>query len=517
MGARRHAVLLCLLAVGCGGPLLDVEEEQPRSEPLAEFEDGAVTAQGWSPVPGRVRLVEDIFPPSEDIPRYVRGPEGLVSFRGRLFFSVDFEDGHRALGRSDGTAPGTYPVKEFPPSGGPAYLHFLSYLTPVDGQLFFVVGDEVRGSELWVSDGTRQGTRLVANISPRFGGWYLSHFMAVRGRLLFFRSTFETPTTPARVELWRSDGTTAGTVRVLDFGPESSVGSAQVVEDGTLFISLTTPRYGSELWRTDGTARGTTLVADIVPGPRGSSPGNFRAVGRRLFFTVEHPIRGLAFWRTDGTAAGTTLFHALPPGEVNLRVLEVAGKYLYFARSNASAQLMSLYRLKVVGSRRDCAERVAILPNPFADQEDAMPYITEYAAAGGRLFFGLGIGSSGPAPRDVQLWVTDGTARGTEMLYRPLSLSDEYGSPIFALDGSILFVGFDAATGLEPWVSDGTVEGTRLLQDIASGPESSYPRGFTRVGRQVFFTAFDPVHGNELRVLPLHRSHSSCEVEGQER
>jgi ELWxxDGT repeat protein len=87
-----------------------------------------------------------------------------------------------------------------------------------------------------------------------------------------------------------------------------------------------------------------------------------------------------------------------------------------------------------------------------------------------------------------------------------LSLSDEFGSELFALDDRILFTGADEpGENLEPWVSDGTVAGTRRLQEIAPGGASSFPTSYTRVGSRVFFVANDTVHGNELWVLPLLR------------
>ncbi len=47
----------------------------------------------------------------------------------------------------------------------------------------------------------------------------------------------------------------------------------QFVESGgTVFFVNTTPDVGTELWRTDGTEAGTLLVADVVPGPGGGRP-----------------------------------------------------------------------------------------------------------------------------------------------------------------------------------------------------------------------------------------------------
>src|SRR5688572_6576955 len=68
-------------------------------------------------------------------------------------------------------------------------------------------------------------------------------------------------------ELWKSDGTTAGTARVSGLDYMSSVVSSG---DYIYFIAV---RYGEEdqedtgeeLWRSDGTAEGTIMLKDIYP------------------------------------------------------------------------------------------------------------------------------------------------------------------------------------------------------------------------------------------------------------
>src|SRR4051812_7330089 len=62
---------------------------------------------------------------------------------------------------------------------------------------------------------------------------------------------------------------------ISDIGPASVGSDPQDFTDvgGVTFFSATTPAAGRELWRTDGTAAGTKLVADIRFGVEGSSPG----------------------------------------------------------------------------------------------------------------------------------------------------------------------------------------------------------------------------------------------------
>jgi ELWxxDGT repeat protein len=72
--------------------------------------------------------------------------------------------------------------------------------------------------------------------------------------------------------------------------------------------------HGSELWRTDGTPAGTTLVKDVNPGHDGSYPMELTVVGSKLFFVAHNSRFFPTLWRSDGTAAGTTLVHNTWPG-----------------------------------------------------------------------------------------------------------------------------------------------------------------------------------------------------------
>src|SRR5262249_12419393 len=65
--------------------------------------------------------------------------------------------------------------------------------------------------------------------------------------------------------------------------------------------------HGIQLWRTDGTAAGTRMVSGALPG--GDGPRNLAAAGGRLFFSVWDPATGYGLWQSDGTAAGTHFGH----------------------------------------------------------------------------------------------------------------------------------------------------------------------------------------------------------------
>lgn len=501
-----RAVAMCCMwvALGCGGPL---EEAPPSSEPdttevsSREAAEGEVSAS-WShdpPMLSRARPVE------YSGPAFGRREEDLVEFRGRLYFSKTREDGWRQLWKSDSTGAGTVVVAEFPPLSG-SWGSPLSSLTPVGRQLFFTLEDDAHGRELWVSDGTGGGTRLVADLTPGPGNSALEPLVAVGGRLFFFRTVGADTGQPGRAELWTSDGTATGTVRVRDFGPGTSARSDRVIaRGGTLFFILALSDGTYELWKSDGSGAGTLRLRSFESTPLGSAPESLRVAGRFVYFIADEPAHGNELWRTDGTVAGTELVEDFTPGPAGSfpRLLDVARGRLFFTVRDPGGSVERLFSVRVGGCGHCEPTLVTSLPNPFAGRLEVSSFITAFATTGDKLFFSQAFFYTGPAPIRHQLWVTDGTESGTTLLHQGLSLSDEFTTELLAVDGLLLFpANFPANPGgfvnTEPWVSDGTVRGTRLLQELNPGPLSSMPYAFTRVNDRVFFIAG---HGDQTYAL----------------
>jgi ELWxxDGT repeat protein len=101
--------------------------------------------------------------------------------------------------------------------------------------VFFAGDDGVHGQELWASDGTPEGTRLVADINP---------------------------------------------------GPAASWPENMSAVGGALFFKADDGQHGFEPWRSDGTTGGTRLVADVLPGRTASHPGQFIEAGGHVYFTA---------------------------------------------------------------------------------------------------------------------------------------------------------------------------------------------------------------------------------------
>ncbi|QGJ68588.1 Hypothetical protein PBC10988_31900 [Planctomycetales bacterium 10988] len=92
----------------------------------------------------------------------------------------------------------------------------------------------------------------------------------------------------------------------LDLGGHSD--PAQLTEvNGITFFTANDETTGVELWKSDGTSEGTVLVRDIVPGSGSPSISQLTNVNGTLLFTAIDGVHGRELWKSDGTSAGTTI------------------------------------------------------------------------------------------------------------------------------------------------------------------------------------------------------------------
>ena len=108
-------------------------------------------------------------------------------------------------------------------------------------------------------------------------------------------------------------------------GTESSFPEQFTEVGDTIFFAARDDDHGRELWKTDGTAAGTALVKDIDPGDGGSYPEYLTNFNGTLFFTADDGDHGTELWKSDGTAAGTVLVKDINPGSRRLQSLQPDG------------------------------------------------------------------------------------------------------------------------------------------------------------------------------------------------
>ncbi|HEX2162597.1 MAG TPA: ELWxxDGT repeat protein [Thermoanaerobaculia bacterium] len=411
------------------------------------------------------RLLADLSDRAADRQFLERLLPSTIVLDGVAYFQHDDGVTGPELWRSDGTAEGTWRVRDICPG---RCWGWVQEITGVGDRLFFLAHDGVHGQELWTSDGTGEGTRLVADLVPGIVGSHPRWITAFGDRVFFSAAEVGHGREP-----WVSDGTPEGTLRLGDLAPgaASSDPHRTVALDGRLVFFADDVVHGSEPWITDGTPAGTSMLKDIRPGGASSnaaldSPPFFSqsvALGGMAFFGADDGVHGDELWATDGTPSGTVMLADLESGPRSSipAIFVAAGGRLYFASDGDGVGR------EIFWTDGEIVELLADFA-PGLDSSGAQP-IAELA---GELLFAAQAGGLG-----TELWKTDGTVAGTvlvrDLLPGPPGGLDGFAQfwPATVAGGSLYFAADDPALGIELWRTDGTESGTRLVEDVWPGPE----------------------------------------------
>ncbi len=406
---------------------------------------------------------------------------GLLELDGVLYFAANEPSTGWELWRSDGTGAGTFLVRDINSEGDGLEGPYNIDLVTAGGKLFFFADDGVHGRELWTSDGTRSGTRLVRDLIPSDSEGALFSLLAT-DRDVYFAGYLGRNSI-----LWRSDGTEEGTLvvqedRHLDAQPLGSLG-------GLAFYAR-----GGELWRSDGTVPGTFAIATVdFAGFKGFTVGSFAALGDQLLFV---PGDRFSFspdgelWTTDGTRAGTFVLKDIAAGPEAShpgRLVKHQGRIFFDADDGVHGR--ELWVSDGSGSGTHMVRDLA--PGPGSSNPTAI------GGVGDEMFFRTSFPDR-QGFEGLEFWRTDGTASGTRFV-SPMAPQDELSAA--ALGSDLYFASRTFEAGYELWKSDGTRKGTTQVVDLLPGFRDSSPRDLTVVGRNLFFSARSGRYGRELWVL----------------
>jgi len=380
-------------------------------------------------------------------------------------------------------------------------------LTPLGDALVFEASAWASGGMLsvpsvWVTDGTTAGTRrlLFPGTHENFG----HRLVGVAGRRIFVQAVSSGRRDGQEVHA--QDVETGASERIL-----RGFASWPTASNDELFFAKFSPP-GMGLYRSDGTARGTRVLR---PGP---VQGSFLGLADGLLY--EAPTSGgggVFFAKAKGTKLLTTLptvtgifftrvgarafFHSGSGGPDALWSTDGTPEGTALVASPNPASLQGIYpclgRALLLNSRVPGANEAwasdgtPLGTAPFA----TLPQISyppfAVADTGAICMFIVG-GSEPPGG----LWKTDLTPEGTQRVTGVyLSLIQEA-----ATGGSkrAFFSAFDGDDGAEPWISDGTPEGTHELADLLPGSLGSEPAEFTTVGPRVFWSAMNEDFDRDL-------------------
>jgi ELWxxDGT repeat protein len=545
LAVRRELSLAVALALACAlaGPACAGAAVASSSVPRPAAASAAASAAG--PARRAASLVDDIAPGSAG-----SDPADLTAMGGELYFSASNGTG-RQLWKSDGTATGTVMLTDVSGGADPEDL------TAADGELFFSATDPAHGRELWQSDGTTAGTTLISDIAAGAASSDPHDIAYAIGQ--------QDNTTPAQVlvyfsasdgpdgyQLWRSDGTVAGTVMVTDVNPDPDAGLAPAdispLTGTTAMFSGDDGVHGREPWVTDGTSAGTQMYDDLNPGAASSDPAGITATVESLGL---FGILRLWYFSANDAALGREFFAAPagnpPPDPYDVNPGPASsdpGPY------DAVAQQVGLFAANSPASRREL----------FAVQEPPVPSPGEPVPGTATAVAGVGPGAgSDPvlapsvligsvaapviatrtyfagddAGHGRQLWQADeqvllgigesqqrsftvtgvrlvdlinpGSAGAGSAGADPAGFVSVGGTPTVSATsgGTEVFSADDGAHGREVWTSDGWSTNTALAADINPGPAGSDPVDFTVIGQNVYFSANDGRHGRELWKLTV--------------
>jgi ELWxxDGT repeat protein len=250
----------------------------------------------------------------------------------RFVFAADDERHGRELWVSDGTEAGTAVVLDLCPGRCASEPHDI---TRVGSRAFFFANDGTWPMALYVTDGTTQGTRRVHELAEAIPHWPLR--AAAMGDLL----VFDLQTRQGR-KIYRSDGTRAGTRQVAERCPGctdtllSPVATSQglfwrdggklihlnragdtlrevgacspcsappVVVGDSVLIVADGPGGLEQLVRVVDTQGATQVLRDF-PGPTETYFSSFVHARGKLYFTAQRNS-ATKFYETDGTPQGT--------------------------------------------------------------------------------------------------------------------------------------------------------------------------------------------------------------------
>ncbi len=342
-------------------------------------------------------------------------------------------------------------------------------------QVVFWAQDATNGKELWVTDGTSNGTNLVKDILPGSSSSAYNYFHNVGSEVYFMANDGTNG-----YELWKTDGTTSGTNMIKNINPTGDCmnlpstvyqfdyyGKAIANIGNTIYFVATDGTTGYELWKTDGTSSGTSLVKDIYTGSNSSKPSNFVVINNTLYFCATTNAEGRELWKSDGTNSGTVLVKDLSPlfaANSNPNYLISLNNKIYFAGiSNSQATLFE--------SDGSSVGTYSVFTS--ANYNTTFSRLTKVDTS--IYFFESNTGS----PAIYNLHKFNGVTNNAILIKS--NMYGASGAPYqptkeksVALDGMLYFTFDDGVNGDELWQSDGTLTGTKMITDIGLGSQTSW-------------------------------------------
>ncbi|MEJ7590445.1 MAG: hypothetical protein WKF77_02780 [Planctomycetaceae bacterium] len=238
----------------------------------------------------------------------------------------------------------------------------------------------------------------------------------------------------------------------------------------TSWFTNTSTRGTIELWRTDGTQAGTKFVFDTTQAGGGATQIPIAGINGQLLFQAFDPLHGIEIWITDNTPAGAHLLKDLAPGTFDSIVID--------SITYKNEVLLQIYDTSLQRSGFFRTDGTAEGTEPlFEDPEELNPATGFYAFQFLRATDDFAYLVLHRQATD-DLIRTDGTLEGTQSLGQ---FTHILATTVFK--NQLAFVADQSGTGISLWTSDGSQQGTQEIQLL--GSSTPVPPVLTVSGNQL--------------------------------
>ncbi len=263
------------------------------------------------------------------------------------------------LWQTDGTAAGTNQI----PVAEPFFI-LNQDMVKLGNKVIFFAHNTVDGYEPYVSDGTAAGTFMLKNINPT-GNSLTTQAMGlhlkITGNYCFFIANNGTNTA-----LWRTDGTSEGTIEVIPNVTNgiSDVGYSTTDADNLWFINYLSNNASQQLYKSNGTVEGSSLVHSTL-----SYPQNLTTYKGAAWFQSKDigALYNAEVWRSGGLTANTGLafdIAAFSGSSDPFGFFELNNKLYFFAKNGSTKNLYQFDGSTLAVDQFNTPYTINIYPNP---------------------------------------------------------------------------------------------------------------------------------------------------------